>query len=605
MYKCHILIGLVLAVLSSSSMADAISVSTVVQLEGALKKQNNGNEIVLAPGDYVLSGALYAHGLENITIRSQDANNPAVIKGGAVFRLSQPKNVTIKDLVIQDMSVGGLNIDDVAGLEGPAPGTDWNSTLAHDITLKNIKLLNIGNDADNNDGIKLTGIDTFTIDNVQVINWGGGGSAIDMVGCHNGTIKNSLFRSRQTPWTTGMVTKGGSEGITISNNRFELKNQGIAVKLGGSTENQFFRFWPGQSGYEAKNITVSDNTIIHSRAAVSYVNISEGGLVKDNLIYQSGTQIARILDEASFEGNHFETSNGVFSGNTVIFNNALTRNAPVNIDDNLANVAPQTFTFSSNKWFNTDEAGGNNATGQVLTSIPGTQSGNSFGVDPLACGSFTLLHNQWRQISLPCEPQVTPEDFNNAKVWGLFADDIGDDGSDIFSNYGTDWVIYRYDSSQGEYKEMGAGDLLSQGEGYWIIQVTGSTKVLSMPEGSLPIADGGEPGCLPLQRGCFNIVLDTKPSATQWNMISYPYKTSQLLGNVRVVTSSDDCGSSGGCNLTAAKDKDIVYDTLWTYNGSRYVQVSKGDEIRSWMGYWSPTLSKADGKSPKLRFQRP
>jgi hypothetical protein len=316
-YKCQILIGLVLVVFSFTLTAGTITVRNVSELEGVLNTQSNGNEIVLSPGVYKVSGALYAHGLENITIRSQDANNPAVIEGGAVFRLSQPKHVTIKDLVIQGMSAGGLNIDDVEGPDGAAPGANWNSDLAHDITLQNIKLINIGNDTGNIDGIKLSGVDIFTVDNVQVINWGGGGSAIDMVGCHNGTIKNSLFRSRQIAWTTGMVTKGGSEGITMSKNRFELKNQGIAVKLGGSTEKPFFRFGPGESGYEAKNITVSDNTIIHSRAAVSYVNISGGGLVKDNLIYQTGTKIARILDEASGEGHNFETSNGGFSGNTV------------------------------------------------------------------------------------------------------------------------------------------------------------------------------------------------------------------------------------------------------------------------------------------------
>jgi len=604
MYNRRILIGLVLVLLSSilmaGTVAGTVTVRNVSELEGALNTQSNGSEIVLSPGVYKVSGALYAHGLENITIRSQDPNNPAVIKGGAVFRLSQPKHVTIKDIIIQDMSAGGLNIDDVEGLGGAAPGANWNSGLAHDITLQNIKLINIGNDTGNIDGIKLSGIHKFTIENVQVINWGGGGSAIDMVGCHNGTIKNSLFRSRQIAWTTGMVTKGGSEGIRISKNRFELKNQGIAVKLGGSTEKQFFRFWPDESGYEAKNITVSENTIIHSRAAVSYVNISEGALVKDNLIYQTGTQIARILDEASGEGNSFDTKNGVFSGNTVIFNNILAREAPVNVDDNAdANVAPQSFTFSNNRWFNTQEPGGNNAAGQVLTNIPGTASGNSYGIDPEACGTLSLPSGQWRQVSLPCGPQG-----ENAKIFKLFADDIGDGST--FGNYGKDWVIYRYNATQGSYEEMEYGDeILSQGEGYWIIQVTGSTKILSMPEDSLPIADGGESGCLPLQRGCFNISLDTKQSDTQWNLIGYPYKTSQLLGDVRVVTSPPDCPSPGGCNLTTAKYKGIVHDTLWTYNGSRYTQVSKGDEIHPWIGYWSPTLGKADGKLPKLRFQRP
>jgi hypothetical protein len=394
------------------------------------------------------------------------------------------------------------------------------------------------------------------------------------------------------------VTKGGSESITIDNNRFELKNEGVAVKLGGSTEKPFFRFWPGQSGYEAKNITVSNNTVIHSRAAVSYVNISEGGRVNNNLIYQSGTKIARILDEAHGEGNTFDTSNGVFSGNTIIFDNQLVRDNPVNDDSDISsNTKPGTFTFSNNKWFNIQEPGGLNAVGQVLTNLPGAASGNAYGVDPQACGAFKLTSGQWRQISLPCEPQG-----ENAKIFNLFADDIGD-GS-LFGNYGTDWVVYRYDTTRGEYEEMGVDAKLNQGEGYWIIQVRGGDKTLSMPADSLPIAEGGEPGCLPLERGCFNIPMATKSSAVQWNMIGYPYKTSQQLSKVRVLTASAPCGSPG-CNLDAAENKGIVHNKFWTYE-SGYKQLGTGDSLDSWGGYWSPTLKNAHGKKqPILRFQQP
>jgi len=592
MFKRHLMIGSMLILSTSASMSATINVGTVSALVSALGTQNNGNEIVLAPGEYNLGGRqLSAVGLSGITIRSADSYNPAILTGGQNIHLIKPENVTMTDLIIQNMTQGGLNIDD--GGESP-----WTSDLAHDITLQNIVIRSIGDGSGNYDGIKLSGVNAFTIDNVQVIEWGGGGSGIDMVGCHNGSIKNSLFRSRQVAWTTGMVAKGGSKGISIDNNRFELQNEGVAVKLGGSTENQFFRFWPGESGYEAKDITVSNNTIIHSRAAVSYVNISAGGLVENNLIYQTGTKIARILDEASSEGNGFETGNGIFRENTVIFNNQLVRNNPVNVGDN---TSPDTFNFSSNKWFNTDEPAGNNANGQALTHMPGTVSGNFFGVDPQACGKLELPSGQWRQISLPCEPQG-----NNAKIFALFADDIGDGTNPPFENYGTLWVVYRYNATEGKYEKMEYGDeFLNQGEGYWIIQMTGSTKELSMPADSLPIADGGDPGCLPLQQGCFNIPLITQPNKVQWNMIGYPYKISQPLNNIWVVSNGTPCASPG-CDLNAAEANNIVHNELWTFEGSGYKKLGTRDgELDPWTGYWSPTLINAYGKSPGLRLQRP
>src|SRR6185295_6848225 len=98
----------------------------------------------------------------------------------------------------------------------------------------------------NCDGIKLSGVDEFRVASCTVEGWGtGGGSAIDMVGCHDGVVESNNFlgasgAGESTSSGNGVQTKGGSANIVIRRNRFE--NAGArAINIGGSTGRQYFR----------------------------------------------------------------------------------------------------------------------------------------------------------------------------------------------------------------------------------------------------------------------------------------------------------------------------------------------------------------------------
>src|SRR5262245_8360684 len=68
-------------------------VSTTSQLASALSAAGPGDEIVLQPGVY--AGGHYRANLQQVTIRSADAANQAIIDGGSNgFQLSDPSNVT-------------------------------------------------------------------------------------------------------------------------------------------------------------------------------------------------------------------------------------------------------------------------------------------------------------------------------------------------------------------------------------------------------------------------------------------------------------------------------------------------------------------------------
>jgi len=202
--------------------------------------------------------------------------------------------------------------------------------------------------------------------------------------------------------------------------------------------------------------------------------------------------------------------------------------------------------------------------------------------DMSACGgSFDLPSNQWSQIGLPCNPgpgyKSAPKLFKNMP--GI---------------YGQDWAMFRYDSRENKYTKLGVDDALSQGEGYWIIQKSGETVTLTMPQGSVPTLTIYPEACTS-PKGCVEIPLVTKSGENKWNMIGYPYDAAGVLGDARVTASSGSCSIPAGCNLDTAKDQGIVDNQLWSYvdADTGYLQISASDTLSPWKSYWSLTLSNA------------
>ncbi len=113
---------------------------------------------------------------------------------------------------------------------------------------------------------------------------------------------------------------------------------------------------------------------------------------------------------------------------------------------------------------------------KVIAAAPSRTPEASYLFD-LACDiTYPLPSNEWHQIALPCDPgsQNTLNDI------------LGDDNLGI--NYGTDWVVWRYDTAINGYDRVELTDTMQQGIGYWVIQISGLGKLLAMPESSLPIA---------------------------------------------------------------------------------------------------------------------
>ncbi len=347
---------------STTCLAVDLVVSTTSELHSAFQTAGVGDNILLQPGTY--AGGIFRENLTGVTVRSVDSANRAIISGGNTnIQLVDSQDVTIEDLIFEDGVFNGLNFDDGGSFATPATN----------LTLRNIVVRRAGSTG-NQDGIKLSGVVGFLIDHVEVDDWGDGGSAVDMVGSHNGLIQKSWFHtSSHGAGGSGIRPKGGSKNIIIRANRVDLPiGDGRAIQAGGSTGSQFFRFIDGDSGYEAKNITAEGNVVLGGSSAFSWVNI-DGGKFHHNYIQRPGTWTMRILNENS--GLPIvDTKNGLFHDNIIRFHDSSNEyNRAVNIGPE---TEPDTFQFARNQWYN--EVTPTSST----PNLPTPEVDGVYGVDP-------------------------------------------------------------------------------------------------------------------------------------------------------------------------------------------------------------------------------
>lgn len=340
-----------------------VTVKTRDELIRALHDAKPGTKVLIAPGGYE-GGLTFAnlHGEKDkpIVLAAADPKDPPVISGGASgLHLIDPHYVELHDLVVVKARADGLNIDDGGSYDTPA----------HHVVLRGLAVRDIGSNG-NHDGIKLSGVDDFVVENCTVERWGKAGSGIDMVGCHNGVVSGGTFRAGDKALGNAVQTKGGSRGIAVSGCRFESAG-GRAVNIGGSTGLAYFR--PKPQGYEAKDITVSDCTFIGSMAPIAFAGV-DGAHVHHNTIYRPTRWVMRILQENQ-DAEFVPCRNGRFANNIVVFRSDELA-YPVNIGDK---TSPESFEFAENFWHCLDRPEKTRRTVQ----LPTAEKDGTYGEDPM------------------------------------------------------------------------------------------------------------------------------------------------------------------------------------------------------------------------------
>lgn len=276
-------------------------------------------------------------------------NTDVIIRGGSnSIQFSDGAYLHLEGFIFEDQTGNGLNIDDAGSFDTPT----------HHIHITNCIFRNI-NATSNNDLLKLSGLEDFEIKNCTFLNGSMGGSGIDMVGCHRGTIEGNSF---QNMGTNSIQAKGGTSDIEILRNTFE--NGGArAMNIGGSTGLAFFR--PQNATAEAERIKVIANVIEGSEAAIAFVGCRNVD-VSNNTILFPRKWILRILQETVDPTRFLPCGDNRFYNNIVVIDQNVTVEANVG-----PNTAPETFSFDNNLWWKTSNSNWNgpNLPGQVKGSV--------------------------------------------------------------------------------------------------------------------------------------------------------------------------------------------------------------------------------------------
>jgi hypothetical protein len=244
------------------------------QITQAAAVAQPGDTILVAPGTY--PGGMFISQLQGlpgqwITLRG-DGPDPVTIQGGNnALQLSDPAWLLIENFRFREQTGNGLNIDDGGSFDTPAHHVHIRHCTFEDLAVSG-----------NNDLCKLSGLDSFRIEECLFRNGAAGGSGIDMVGCHWGEIRENRFENLGS---NSIQAKGGTRYITIAGNVFRNGGQ-RTLNLGGSTGAAFFR--PQGANYEAADLDVHANIIEGSWAAIAYVG-SQRVRVWNNTIYQPRT----------------------------------------------------------------------------------------------------------------------------------------------------------------------------------------------------------------------------------------------------------------------------------------------------------------------------
>lgn len=343
------------------AVAAEVHVSSGSEFQAALTAASPGDEILLAPGVY--PGRFVASGITDVIIRSLDPNSPAIIDAagfGEGLKLASVKRLTVTDLTVRNADLNAINIDDGSHAE-----------ISEDVRLSRLVINNSGDS-----GIKLTGVDSFHVDQVRVFNWAPTGVGINMIGSHNGLVERSYLENNTAGSGAGIQTKAGSADVIIRGNRLINANE-RAIQIGGASALSIFRPQP-PGDVEASGIIAEGNFIIANgntgvgiRSAASFVNVKDGTF-RNNVVVRPSTYVFRILKENRNTG-FVNTQNGVITDNIVVWNAGDFGANAVNTGSMTLST---TFHFEGNQWYNSTNPS------KSTPNLPSPEIDGIYGIDP-------------------------------------------------------------------------------------------------------------------------------------------------------------------------------------------------------------------------------
>ena len=288
---------------------------------------------------------------------------PAPVFEGKGLWLSRVRYVVVHDLVFQNTTTSGINIDD---------GDDYGNADATRYVL--IESVNVQNAAGaGQDCIRLQGVDDYTIRESELSGCGnaGSGSGINQIGCHRGlVVRNRIVDSA----ASGVQAKAGSRDIEIRGNTIERPGY-RGINMGGYEEPEFFRPPLSNSGSNAaaENIRAIANVIVGGDASLAFVGCLSCTAANNTLVAPK-QWVMRILQENVSDATYIflPCQDGHFFNNVVSY---LTDGIHAHVDVGEGTSAAS-FSFFSNFWYATDWPAFSDPT------LPSAEQNGTLGKDP-------------------------------------------------------------------------------------------------------------------------------------------------------------------------------------------------------------------------------
>jgi len=203
-----------------------------------------------------------------------------------------------------------------------------------------------------------------------------------------------------------------------------------------------------------------------------------------------------------------------------------------------------------------------------------------------------LQHNSWALLSLPCSPPA------GVGVGAIFGDDLP-------GTLGVDWAVFAFDPTVNSYVPATATTSLVPGQGFWIVQLSGSDKVVDLPAGSTRTERSASAVPCARPQGCVDISLSGQLQGTPWNLIGNPLGDATAFDDLRISTAIGPCSDDNGCTMPEAANPsgaNIVGGGLWRFadesSQPAYVNLSDGASLDVWQGYWIVQRLGANNNQP-------
>lgn len=234
-------------------------------------------------------------------------------------------------------------------------------------------------------------------------------------------------------------------------------------------------------------------------------------------------------------------------------------------------------------------AAGQAALAEVVKCALGESSPNCGLTPDFEIPPLLLENNSWKQL-------VVPANVDTQTIGNLFGDDLR------VEDYGVTWTVALYEPIANKYVDPGVDGIITQGRGFWMIQVTGTDAEIVLPTETTQTTLSASNACAS-PAGCSAAALATRNDAPTWSLVGSPFPYPIDPGEMRIVTTDENSNCTQGCTLQNAESIGYVREGLWHYESGlgEYRDISQ-EAAMPWAGHWIMATDSLDGQGNALLY---